>query len=520
MQVLVTGGTGVVGHAAVTALLGRGHTVRLLSRHAVRDARRWSAGVDAWPGDVGRPDTLRGAADGCDAVLHIVGIVADSGPEATVERINVDGTRHLLAETERARVGKFIFVSSLGADRGSSEYHESKRRAEELVKRFDGGWVILRPGNVYGPGDDEISLLLKMVRSLPVVPLIGDGNQSFQPIWHEDLGEALAMAVERHDLHGRVLELAGPETTSQNDLIERFRSLTSRDPMRVPLPGFLSQLGAKLASSLHIEVPFNESQLAMLREQNIIEDPAHNALTAVFRLEPTRLDEGLRRLVDEQPEMLPDEGVGALKRKRFWALIEGSPHSPESLFALVRREFERIFPLPTDAEPGSPRTPEYGATLTMALPVRGHIQVRVADVEERQLTLITLEGHPLAGAVRMLSETRGDALRFEVQVYDRSSNALDYVVMSTFGNLMQNANWEDVVEHAVELSGGHAPEGVEHYTETLDQQQADRIEEWLEELVLRLRRQETGEQIAEERERHPPAHDAHREGIDATELRP
>ena len=520
MKVLVTGGTGVVGHAAVTALLARGHSVRLLSRHAARDARQWAARVEAFPGDVGRPATLRGAAEGCDAVLHVVGIVAESPPEITLERVNVDGTRHLLAETQRAKVGKFIFVSSLGAERGTSEYHQSKRRAEALVRKFEGGWVILRPGNVYGPGDGEISLLLKMIRSLPVVPVVGDGDQEFQPIWHQDLGQALALAVERHDLHGRVLEIAGAEATSQNDLLERLRTLTSRDPVRVPLPGFLTELGAKLAASMHIELPFNEDQLAMLREQNVIEDPADNALTAVFRIEATPLDEGLRMLVDEQPEVLPAQGVGALKRKRFWAHIHDSPHTPESLFALVRREFPRVFPLPTSAEPGTPRTPDYGETLTMALPVRGHIQVRVADVEDRQLTLITLEGHPLAGAVRMLSEQRGDALRFEVQVYDRSSNSVDYLLMSTLGNLMQNANWEEVVENAVELSGGRAPDDVEHEIEALDDQQAERIDEWLEELVLRLRRSETESRGAERDEAHGQSRDRSPDRGDSTELRP
>jgi NADH dehydrogenase len=152
--------------------------------------------------------------------------------------------------------------------------------------------------------------------------------------------------------------------------------------------------------------------------------------------------------------------------------------------------------------------------------VRGHIQVRVADVEDRQLTLITLEGHPLAGAVRMLSEQRGDGLRFEVQVYDRSSNSVDYLLMSTLGNLMQNANWEEVVENAVELSGGRAPDDVEHEIEALDDQQAERIDEWLEELVLRLRRAETESRGADRGEAHGQSRDRSPGRGDSTELRP
>src|SRR5689334_4824962 len=136
MRILVTGGTGVVGDAAVRALVGRGHTVRLLTRHAERDARAWPAGVEPHEGDVTDPGSLAGAADGCDAVLHAVGIVDESPPELTFERVNVDGTRHVVAEAERAGVPHLVYVSSLGADTGRSPYHQSKLAGEQVARGF------------------------------------------------------------------------------------------------------------------------------------------------------------------------------------------------------------------------------------------------------------------------------------------------------------------------------------------------------------------------------------------------
>jgi uncharacterized protein YbjT (DUF2867 family) len=120
--------------------------------------------------------------------------------------VNVEGTRRLAAEAKRAGVRRFVYVSSLGAERGASDYHRSKKAAEDAVRAVaPEGWLILRPGNVYGPGDEVISLLLKMVRALPVVPTIGRGDQPFQPVWHEDLGLALARAVERENPRGVAL---------------------------------------------------------------------------------------------------------------------------------------------------------------------------------------------------------------------------------------------------------------------------------------------------------------------------
>jgi NADH dehydrogenase len=177
MKVLVTGGTGVVGKASVDRLLAAGHRVRLLSRHAEDDVRQWPEGVEPHTGDVTSDDGVRGAAEECDAVLHVVGIVAESPPAVTFQAVNVDGTRRMAREAKRAGVRRFVYVSSLGANGGESDYHRSKLAGEEVVREEDPpGWLIVRPGNVYGPGDEVISTLLKMVRTMPAIPLVGMGE--------------------------------------------------------------------------------------------------------------------------------------------------------------------------------------------------------------------------------------------------------------------------------------------------------------------------------------------------------
>ena len=132
---------------------------------------------------------------------------------------------------------------------------------------------------------------------------------------------------------------------------------------------------------------------------------------------------------------------------------------------------------------------EEGATLTLSLPLRGNIQVRVAESEPRVLTLVTVEGHPLAGAVRFLSETRGDELRFEIQVYERAANMFDLIAMRTIGDILQNSNWEQLVTSVIDASGGESFQGVQYESETLDDDQAKRIEEWLEDLIAGRKRE-------------------------------
>jgi NADH dehydrogenase len=464
--------------------------VRLVSRNAAEDAAQWGDSVEPWPGSVSDVAAISGCAKDHDVILHIAGIVDESPPEVTFQNVNVDGTRNLIKEAERARVGRFIYLSSLGADKGESPYHKSKREAEDLVRNFRGGWIIFRPGNVYGPGDEVVSLLLKMVRTLPVIPVIDGGDDPFQPIWVDDLAHALVDAVERPDLHGKTLDIAGTETTTTNEIITRLSSITRRDPARIPVPGFLASAASAIANAVGAPFPVNDSQITMLREGNVITTPGGNALTATFKIEPTTLDAGLKKLADAQPEQLPDEGVGALKRKRLWAEISGSRLTPEQLFERFRRDFNEATPGIVDAqtEPGTRCDLEPGVTLTMSLPIRGNIQVRVQELTEMKATLCTLSGHPLAGAVRFLCEPRGDKVRFEVQVYDRPASIADWIAMRTIGDSMQARTWESLVERMVRESGGVAPDGISSSEETLDENQAELIEAWIRELVMERKR--------------------------------
>jgi uncharacterized protein YbjT (DUF2867 family) len=478
MRVLVTGGTGVVGEAAVRAVHRRGHAVRVLTRHAATEEKWWPEGVEGWEGDIANDESIRGAATGCDAVLHIAGI-AEEKPPATFQAVNIDGTRYVVMEAERAAVKRVVFVSSLGADRGKSEYHKSKCVAEDVVRLFTNEWVIVRPGAVYGPGDEHVSVLLRMVRSLPVIPTIGDGDQKFQPVWHEDLGEALALAVERADLAGRVLEVAGPDTTSQNDLLVRLRTLTGRNPIQAPVPEMFTSWGIKALDAIGVDVPFTEQQLAMLTEGNFIQPGGVNALTQILGITPTPLGEGLARLVNEQPEQHPSEGVGTLTKKRYWVDIRGGRFTAPQLFAYVKEHLPELMPsmVRVGVEPLARRAIEEGATLTLEIPIRGHIQVRAVEVTDRKMTLLTLAGHPIAGAVRFFAVTQGEAVRFEIQVFDRAATVLDQLMLRTIGDLLQHETWTGLAHNIAAAAGGTAS-SVQTSQEELDDADLRVVDEW------------------------------------------
>ncbi|HEX2836384.1 MAG TPA: DUF1990 family protein [Thermoanaerobaculia bacterium] len=484
MNVLVTGGTGVIGEGVIPELIARGHHVRLLSRHADEDAQEWD-GVEPFRGDIGDPQSIRGAADGIDVVMHIAGIVAEDPPEVTFESVNVGGTRNMLREALRGGAKRFVFVSSLGADIGQSDYHRSKREAEALVKNTPLPWVIVRPGNVYGPGDEVISTILKLVRALPAIPTIDDGRQQFQPIWHEDLARILAAVAEREELREEILEAAGADVTNMRELVEKFGEITGRSPVRIPVPLPLAQWTSRLASML-VEFPVDDNKLTMLEEQNVVRNRDAAQLLGI----PTMpLDEGLRKLADALKEALPEEGFGSLQHKTFFADIRGSRQHAASLMTHFREHVNDFMAIEFVAEPGAPDRIEQGATMTGSLPLRGNFQVRVEVAEPTHIVLATIEGHPLSGIVEFRAQEHDGALRFSIETWTRASNVLDWLAVRTVGAAAQDANWRKVIERIIEVSGGTAA-GVQQEKETLSDEEAARVEERVRNLVRERKRGE------------------------------
>ena len=488
MKILVTGGTGVIGTGLIPQLQAGGHAVRLLSRSADEDAKRWND-IESVSGDVSDAAVLDGAVAGCEAVIHIAGIATEHPPELTFQKVNVDGTKNVATAAERAGVRRFIFISSLGAEKGKTDYHKSKRAGEAIVESTNLDWTIVRPGAVYGPGDEVISNILKMVRALPAVPVIDDGSQEFQPIWHEDLGKALAAILGRKDLNHQTLELAGADVTSLNDLLERFGRITDRSPMRIPVPSLLAALATRITSAA-IQLPIDETKITMLGENNVLAPENSNPLLTLLGITPIPLDEGLRRLADALPEQLPEEGVGKMEHKSYWAEILGSSMAPSALMADFCNRVTEIMPIEFAAEPGAAKRVELGATLTGALPMRGNFQVRVEVVEPTRVVFGTIEGHPLAGIVEFTTAKTPLGLRFAVDVFARAANFFDLLGIRTVGGPAQSANWKEVVQRMIDASGGTS-EGVKHESRTLDEAEAARVNKRVKSLVQERQRDES-----------------------------
>lgn len=463
VRILVTGGTGLVGRAAVEALRERGHLVRVLARHRPGSRLEAIEGVEYREGDLCDAPSVRGACDDCEVVVHAAAVVSAPGGDEAVTRINVGGTRHLLAEALRAGVRRIVHVSSLGAERGATAYHRTKRESEVLVRQGAHEWIVLRPGNVYGPGESHIARFMHAMRTWPVVPVPGDPDQRFQPIWVEDLAACIAHAVERPELTGRTYELVGPESVSTRELHDWIGAIVGRRPPLVRVPVALIGVGAPMLEAVGIPVPISRDEARMVAEGNLPADPHDDTVSRVFGLVPMRLAEGLRRLARATPEQLPGTGVGEVMERRVRVHIVGTAHDAASLLAAVSKRFVQLMPSVTaDAgtEPASNTVLRPGAMVSIAMPLRGHTQVRVEATTDTSITCATLAGHVLAGMVRFRTEDRGDGVLFEVHTVDHAGSRLDRIALALGGLKVKMWTWRRFVKDVVALSGGRAAQGI------------------------------------------------------------
>jgi len=241
----------------------------LVRRGSERDLQGLGA-VERIEGDVLVRKGLDADISGCDAVMHLVGIIREQPAlNATFERVHVHGTTNVLDAAVEAGVRRYVHMSALGTRPGArSRYHQSKWAAEEAVRSSGLAWTIFRPSIIYGHGDGFITMLARMLRRLPIVPVIGSGRTRLQPVPVELVAEAFARSIRMATTEKHAFDVAGCDAVTMLELLDIVGAAVGRRRVRkVHVP-----LGAMrpLARLLHRlpGFPVTPDQLRMLEEDN------------------------------------------------------------------------------------------------------------------------------------------------------------------------------------------------------------------------------------------------------------
>ena len=249
LRVVVLGGSGFVGRSLCARMVARGQgaagRITVPTRRAV-NARtvQYLPNVEPVQCNVHDDAQLDAVLAGQDAVVNLVAIL--HGNAAAFERVHVQLPQRLAAACARAGVQRLVHVSALGIDADApSRYLRSKAGGEAAVRSGGVPWTVLRPSLIYGAADRTLNLFAQMQAVLPVVPLAA-ADARFQPVWVEDVAEAIVRCLHAPAMAGAVIECAGPKVYTLAELVRTVGAIAGRARPVMPLPAAIARLQAWL----------------------------------------------------------------------------------------------------------------------------------------------------------------------------------------------------------------------------------------------------------------------------------
>ena len=259
MKVFVAGGTGFIGTHFLKNIAYDDNFEKIGICVNKRKPRIRSEKFEIYEGCRIDSESLFQVDGNYDYVVDFVGIIKETR-DKKFENVHHRGVVNLIELAKRVGAVGFVYVSAAGVEKGiDAAYMRTKFLAEQEIVGSGLEYLILRPSFVLGPDGDFVKMLKKMIKFLPFIPVIGDGNYRVQPVFVGDLVEAIRRGI-LEGVRG-IYGACGPDRVTYNEFIMIVKkALGSKKPIfHIPV-GFM-RLSAKLLGPLS---PANEDQLKML----------------------------------------------------------------------------------------------------------------------------------------------------------------------------------------------------------------------------------------------------------------
>ena len=271
-NVLVLGGTGFLGRNVCEALVQRfgAANARIVvpSRRPSRAKTLWTLPtVEVVRRDIHDDRVLAQLVRGCHSVVNLVGIL--HGSQAQFDRAHVELPRRLAAACRAASVRRVVHVSAIGADANApSRYLRSKAQGEAALQGPDLDVTVLRPSVIFGAGDKFLNLFADLQSVFPVIPLAG-ASARFQPVWVEDVADAVVRCLDERETIGETIECCGPDVLTLKELVQLAGRCSGHVRPVFELPAPLARIQAGAMEWLPGDPLISRDNLDSMRVANV-----------------------------------------------------------------------------------------------------------------------------------------------------------------------------------------------------------------------------------------------------------
>jgi len=250
LSIVILGGTGFLGTRLVARLIKDGHRVTALSRD-----REQHKHLLVLPGltlencDVYDEAQLSEHFRGKDVIVNLVGILNERGfGGAGFRRAHTELTRTVLEAARSAGVPKLLQVSALKAAVDAPSYYlRSKGEAEKLIRASNNlEWTLFQPSVMFGPGDSFLNRFANLLAAVPFVMPLARPEARFQPVFVDDVIEALIRCLQTAAANGQTYQLGGPQIYTLREIVRLVAKLTGRRRWIIGLPDIAARLQGAL----------------------------------------------------------------------------------------------------------------------------------------------------------------------------------------------------------------------------------------------------------------------------------
>lgn len=272
-RILVLGGTGFVGQAFLNrwVAIQPGAVAQVPSRRPERAKSLASLpGVVVTAADIHDPAGLSALVQGCDAVVNLVAIL--HGTPQAFEHVHVKLAESLAVASRKAGVRHLVHVSALGVpddgESAPSHYLRTKARGERVLRSCGVPCTVLRPSVIFGEHDRFMNLFAGLLRVATVMPLAG-AQARFQPVWVEDVAQAIVAVLTRGPRGAEVIECAGPDVYTLGDLVRLAGAWSGHRRPVWPMPEVVGRVQAAVLGCLPGEPMMSADNLASMHVPNV-----------------------------------------------------------------------------------------------------------------------------------------------------------------------------------------------------------------------------------------------------------